>query len=69
LTWKCVNAVSCSINGVYQAVSNPNFASSTFQPSATTNYSLLCAGPGGWGTASSSVLVTVASSGIIEINP
>jgi hypothetical protein len=67
LSWHCVNAASCTINGA--AATNPDNGSVVVTPTSTTQYQLSCQGAGGWGSANSSVVVTVGGGGVHEINP
>ena len=56
LSWASTNATSCT--GTNFSTGNAKFGSVTVAPTATTAYSVSCAGAGGTGTASTIITVT-----------
>ena len=68
LSWQCSNAFACTINGS-PVGGNQNNGTLPVAPTSTTPYTLQCSGPGGWGSANASVLVTVTGSNLHETNP
>jgi hypothetical protein len=60
ITWSSTNAVSCSAPWT---ASTATSGSQVVSPAVTTTYTMTCVGPGGTGSASDSVVITVNGGG------
>ena len=66
LTWSATNATSCTASGGWSGSKSTAGSASTGVLTASTQYGLSCTGPGGSGSASTTVTVTPASAKVCQ---